>query len=112
MSVAVVIVNYGTADLTIAAVRSVLTRDHGGRPVEVHVVDNASPGDDAARLAGVFGDEASVTLWPETVNHGFGGGNNVALRALLAREMPPDYVFLLNPDARLDNEAIDRLSTS
>ena len=48
--ISVIIVNYGTAALTIAAVESVLARRHGGRRVDIHVVDNASPGDDAARL--------------------------------------------------------------
>ena len=35
MSIAVIIVNYGTADLAVEAVESVLERDHGGRAVEV-----------------------------------------------------------------------------
>ncbi len=111
--IAVITVNYGTAELTIAAVESVLARDHGGRGVEMHVVDNASPGDDAARLAEAheargWGDR--VRLWLETENHGFGRGNNLVLRELAGRETPPRYVFLLNPDAELVNEAVDRLA--
>lgn len=107
--IAVIVVNYGTADLTIAAVQSVLARDHGGRRIEIHVVDNASPGDDAdtlarAHAAGNWGNR--VTLWPEAVNHGFGRGNNVVLNTLAKRATPPKYVFLLNPDAELENEAI------
>ena len=50
-SIAVIIVNYGTADLTTAGIESVLARAHGGRRVEVHVVDNASPAGDARILA-------------------------------------------------------------
>ena len=107
--VAVIIVNYGTADLALAAVDSVLERDHGGLRVELHLVDNASPGDDAVRLARALETPARadhVIFYPETVNHGFGRGNNVVLRTLAARSQPPRLVFLLNPDARLDNEAI------
>lgn len=112
--IAVIVVNYGTADLSIAAVQSVLERNHGGRAVEVHLVDNASPSGDAAQFAEAheargWGDR--VTLWPERENHGFGRGNNVVLDALFAREIPPRYVFLLNPDAALDNEALDLLAT-
>ncbi len=108
-SIAVIVVNYGTSDLAIAAVESVLARSHGGHPVEVHLLDNASPGDDArifaeAHAARGWGD--CVTLWPERENHGFGRGNNVVLRALQDRADPPDYVFLLNPDAELQNEAL------
>lgn len=108
----IIIVNYGTADLVIEAVESVLIRDHGGHRVEVHVVDNASPGDDVLRLkdahaARGWGDR--VILWPESENHGFGRGNNLVLRALGSRPQPPEFVFLLNPDARIENEALATL---
>ena len=111
--ISVIVVNYGTAELAIAAVDSVLERRHGGRAVDMHLVDNASPGGDAARLAAAHAERgwgARVTLYPETVNHGFGRGNNLVLRALAARPVPPVHVMLLNPDARLDNEAIDILA--
>jgi GT2 family glycosyltransferase len=111
--IAVVIVNYGTADLTIAAVDSVRARSHGGRKIELHVVDNASPGNDADRLADAHATRnwgPSVTLWREKTNHGFGRGNNLVFRALAARRTPPRFVFLLNPDAKLENEAIDILA--
>lgn len=117
--IAVVIVNYGSADLTTAAIESVLMRQHGGRQVEVHVVDNASPGDDAAVLEARHAESAwgdRVTLWLEDSNLGFGRGNNVVLNALGDQIDPPDYVFFLNPDAELENEALailaDRLEAS
>lgn len=112
-AVAVVLVNYGTAGLCIEAVESVLSRDHGARAVSVHLVDNASPGDDAGRLAREHADRGwgtRVTLYPEQVNHGFGRGNNVVFEALARKETPPAAVFLLNPDARLENEAIAALA--
>ena len=111
--IAVIVVNYGTADLAIAAVESGLARDHGGRKVEVLLVDNASPGDDATRIAAAHADRGwgtTVTFYPEPVNHGFGRGNNVVLAALAKRPAPPRYVFLLNPDARLENETIGILA--
>ena len=112
--IAVSIVNYGTADLVIEAVESVLARDHGGRRVEVHVVDNASPGDDAAVLEAAHGAKdwaaRGVILHLEDENHGFGRGNNVVLQALAARETPPEFVFFLNSDAWLENEALDILA--
>lgn len=111
--IAVIIVNYGTADLAIEAVESVRARQHGGRKVEVHVVDNASPDGDAARLAeahAAHGWGEGVVLHLESVNHGFGRGNNVVLRSLEARDRPPAKVMLLNPDARLDNEAVEMLA--
>ena len=114
-SIAVIVVNYGTAALAIAAVESVLSRTHGGRSVSVHLVDNASPGQDTVTLREICATPRwaeNVTFWPETENHGFGRGNNVVLGALATGETLPDAVFLLNPDARLENEAIDILATT
>ncbi|MEE4278708.1 MAG: glycosyltransferase family 2 protein [Halieaceae bacterium] len=114
-SVAVIIVNYGTGALAIEAAQSVLEREHGGAMVSIHIVDNASPNDDAARLSAWLsalpGDERDrVTLHLEAENHGFGRGNNVALEFLERQPEPPSRVFLLNPDARLENEAIALMS--
>ncbi|MEM6593752.1 MAG: glycosyltransferase family 2 protein [Pseudomonadota bacterium] len=111
--IAVIVVNYGTASLAIAAVESVLARTHGGRSIEVHLVDNASPGDDVQKLKEWWRDCARghlVTLHLETENHGFGRGNNVVLQQLEARDTPPSMVMFLNPDATLENEAIDILA--
>ncbi|GIT89311.1 glycosyltransferase [Roseobacter sp. OBYS 0001] len=113
MSVAVIIVNYATAELTLEAVESVISRDHGGRHVEIHVVDNASPENDAVVLAKAIearGWQDHVTLYPETENHGFGRGCNVVLHHLTEQETAPEFVLLLNPDAQLQNEAIDLLA--
>jgi GT2 family glycosyltransferase len=109
--VAVVIVNYGTADMAVAAADSILNRTADGLTVEVHLVDNASPGNDAEVLrqaASRWGD--AVTLHLEPTNHGFGRGNNVVLRQLAQRATPPAKVFLLNPDARLETNAVAQLS--
>lgn len=104
-----IVVNYATADLSIEAVESVLAHRHGGREVVVHLLDNASPGGDAAAFSAAhaargWGDR--VVLHLEAENHGFGRGNNVVLRRLADGPRPPDKVMLLNPDATLGNEAV------
>jgi N-acetylglucosaminyl-diphospho-decaprenol L-rhamnosyltransferase len=107
--IAVIIVNYGTAGLALEAAASVLERAHPGHRVELHLVDNASPSGDAETIAGAIaarGWTGRLTFHAEAVNHGFGRGNNVVLSELAARPEPPDYVFLLNPDATLENETI------
>ena len=105
--VSVIIVNYGTADLALDAVASVL--DRSDRVRDIHLVDNASPGDDARLLAAAIAArtwQGRVILHAETTNHGFGRGNNLVIAALAKAETPPDKVFLLNPDARLGNDAV------
>ena len=110
--ISVIIINYGTADLAVAAVESVLSRLDAGDRVDVHLVDNASPGDDRLRLQAAMagpGWAERVRFYPETVNHGFARGNNLVLRALAARPVPPRWVFFLNPDAQLANETLPLL---
>lgn len=110
IDVAVIIVNYRTSDLAIAAVESVLARDHGSLSVAVHLVDNASPGNDAARILAASANWGErVTLHLEAANHGFGRGNNLVLRALGALPDPPANVYLLNPDAKLKTEVVAEL---
>jgi N-acetylglucosaminyl-diphospho-decaprenol L-rhamnosyltransferase len=107
--IAVIIVNYGTAELALKAAASVLEHEHPGHQVQLHLVDNASPSDDAEIIAAAIANrawEGQLILHAEAENHGFGRGNNVVLHQLAARDTPPSYVFLLNPDAVLDNEAI------
>jgi GT2 family glycosyltransferase len=109
VEIAVIIVNYGTAKLALEAVESVLRRVHGGRSVEIHLVDNASPGGDAETIMTGLrnrGLEDRVCFYSEQQNHGFGRGNNIVLSTLATRDSPPEYVFLLNPDAILENESI------
>ena len=113
MSIAVIIVNYNAAQLAAAAVQSILSREHGGRQVDIHLLDNASTEDDVSYLQAAHDQESwgeRVRIWPETENHGFGRGNTKVLKALSAQEVPPEFVFLLNPDAVLENEAIDILA--
>ena len=110
--IAVITVNYCTATLAAEGIDSVIRQNPVGMPVEIHVVDNASPNDDAATLQRLHHERAwgdHVTLHLETENHGFGRGNNLVLEKLAARDTPPWAVFLLNPDAHLDKNAIKRL---
>ncbi len=50
-NLAVIIVNYNTAELTLEAIESVLCKTEGDRRIDLHVVDNASPNGDADVLA-------------------------------------------------------------
>lgn len=113
--VSVIIVNYGTADLALEAAASVL--DRADRVRDIHIVDNASPGASPRTDAKVIADAIAARGWAPRVflhaahrNHGFGRGNNLVIRLLAQQTTPPDKVFLLNPDARLDNAALDVLA--
>lgn len=108
-----VIVNYRTADLVIEHFQTLADEYRSLPGSTVVIVDNASPGGaDAPKLEAFaarpeFRDWVSVIASPD--NLGFAKGNNLAIEAALKGPNPPDYVFLLNPDAYLRPGALGAL---
>jgi N-acetylglucosaminyl-diphospho-decaprenol L-rhamnosyltransferase len=104
MKLRVVTVNYRTAETTIRAVERALA-DLGDLDAAITLVDNASGDGSLERLRAAadtrdWGER--VTILDAGTNGGFGAGNNLAIRAALDSADPPDYVYLLNPDAFVD----------
>jgi GT2 family glycosyltransferase len=100
--IAVVVVTWNSEEFIERCLTS-LRENHVG--VAVIVVDNASD-DDTAKMVRGFDN---VQLRDAGVNLGFAAGNNLALRDILSRSNRPEYVFFLNPDAYVANDAIARL---
>jgi GT2 family glycosyltransferase len=95
----VVIVSYNTREVLRNCLESLFKA--GQRlDMEVFVVDNASRDGSAAMVAQDF---PGVHLIASEVNLGFAAGNNVAFRKVRG-----DYVLLFNPDAVLDEAALQR----
>ena len=77
--------------------------------LEVVLVDNASGDNSASIMSDGLKDlihEGFVKLMPLDLNGGFGWANNQALLMLSAREQPPEFVMLLNPDCTIEPLAI------
>jgi N-acetylglucosaminyl-diphospho-decaprenol L-rhamnosyltransferase len=111
LDIAVVIVTYKCASLTIDSLRSVAAdRSAAGLTVRAIVVDNASG--DAPSIAEAIesnGWSSWVTLVTAARNGGFAYGNNLGIaRAYEARV--PSYIYLLNPDAQVRPGAIGSLA--
>lgn len=109
-SIAVVVVSYRTAKLTISCLGSVERERHiPGVKVKAVVVDNAS-GDATEIQAAVDknGWGAWVTVVASNLNGGFAYGNNVGMRQHRLAGTP-DYYYLLNPDTELRPGAISEL---
>ena len=102
MDVSVIIVNYKTADLVIDCVRSIFEQTQGS-DLEIIVVDNCSEDDSIEKLKAALGEKIKVVISPE--NLGFGKGNNLGAEYASGR-----YLFLLNPDTYLLNDAIGILA--
>jgi N-acetylglucosaminyl-diphospho-decaprenol L-rhamnosyltransferase len=112
MHTLVVIVNYRTADLAVAALRSLEpeVRAHAG--THVVVVDNAS-GDGSYERIDATIRERGWSDWVRAIasssNGGFAAGNNIAINAAHAAGECPEFVWLINPDAQVRPGALDAL---
>lgn len=74
------------------------------RNIDIYVVDNASPGLDAAELSLALPD---VTVIRAKKNLGYAAGNNIGLSQIAAQGH--EFVWILNPDMEADATALDRL---
>ncbi len=108
--VTAVIVNYRTPDLTLRCLRALAGEREALPLLDVIVVDGGSGDGSADRLAPTLGDHASWTTFvPLPLNGGFGWANNQAIRRALTRSAPPEFIFLINPDAEIEPGALVRL---
>ena len=97
----VVIVNYRSADLVVACLRSLQAEIAAHPGCTVTVVDNASADGSVETIRAAIDAEgwsARVRVIASPANGGFAAGNNVAIRAALAQVPRPEYVWLVNPD--------------
>lgn len=106
-----IVVNFRTPDLTSQTLAALFASD---LPPGVHltatVVDNGSRDDGAARIESAF---PQVTLIRSDVNLGFAGGNNLALRRVLAEtaditDPSQWFVLLLNSDLIVERDTLMR----
>jgi GT2 family glycosyltransferase len=110
LDIAVLIVTYKCAQLTIESLRSVQgERQTIGLCIRAFVVDNAS-GDLSAIAQAVESNGWSswVTLIAAPKNGGFAYANNLAIK-IAYENYSPAYFYLLNPDAQVRPHAIGSL---
>lgn len=100
MDVSIIIVNYNTRQLILQCLRSVYEKTIG-LSFEIIVVDNASTDDSVDCIKNEF---PQVKLIESTENLGFGRANNLGYEYSSG-----DYIFLLNSDTLLLNNAIELL---
>ena len=98
MDVSVIYVNYNTKDLLLNSISSVFEKTEGVS-YEIIVVDNASSDGSVQLLSDKYGDK--ITILEAGGNLGFGRANNLGIGRVRGK-----YIFLLNPDTLLINNAI------
>lgn len=112
-AVAVIVVNYRTADLSKACLSALQAERPGFRSLRALVVDGGSDDGSAGELAALSG-RAQFRDWVELValpiNGGFGWANNQAIHRLMVSGEQPEYILLLNPDAQVEPGAVRLLT--
>lgn len=111
-SLAIIIVNYRTADYVIRCVDSLVAERAAVGAFEVIVVDGGSGDVSPQALTTHFAGAAYsdwVSVLPLELNGGFGWANNQAMLRLLQRPNPPEFIHLLNPDTIIESGAIAAL---
>lgn len=99
----VVLVNHDSAEDTVGCIAS-LEASHD-LDMDVVVVDNSDSAQSLATLGALVGDRAVVLS--SGGNIGYAGGSNVGIRHCLDRGN--EFVWLLNPDTRIEPETLPRL---
>ena len=111
--IVVVVLNYKTPDLAVLAAQSAAAAmaDCGGAIV---LVDNDSPDGSFQRMI----DATRSVEWPAHLdvqvlqsgrNAGFGAGNNFGIHAGLEICPTAEFIYILNPDAQVEPNAISAL---
>lgn len=103
--VAAIVVNYGTPELTMQCVQSLLTLR--GIAPHVYVIDNSSGDDSVAQFRGWWTNEPAVSIVAREKNDGYAGGNNAGFA--LARETGAKYAFVLNSDTTVNGDCLQLL---
>jgi N-acetylglucosaminyl-diphospho-decaprenol L-rhamnosyltransferase len=110
IEVAIVIVTYNSAQLTIEALQSLLPeRGRLGVRLRAYVIDNAS-GDlqEIAKAVKQKDWSSWVTLVMAPINGGFSYGSNLGIETALSFGAPA-YIYLLNPDTQVRSGAVGAL---
>ena len=98
MDVSIIIINYNTISYLCTAIDSVLKKTLDIK-YEIIVVDNNSSDNSEAIISQKYGNKIAFIKLPKNI--GFGCANNVG-----AKYAKGDYLFLLNPDTILLNNAV------
>lgn len=112
MRIAAVIVNYRTPQLVLQCLEALAFERTAFPDLRAIVTDNGSADGSATFLAAELEKmpfAAWVSFMPLALNGGFGWGNNQAILHLLQSDEPPDAIYLLNPDTRVEPGALAAL---
>jgi GT2 family glycosyltransferase len=103
--VAIIVLNWNGWRNTIECVQSLWELNYSN--YQIIVVDNGSTDDSVDKLQAYLKDyQDKCILLVNNENLGFSEGVNVAVRHLFTCQLPPEFIFLLNNDAKIGSETL------
>ncbi len=102
-TVAIIILNWNGADLTIECLESL--KNIAYKQAKILVVDNGSIDDSVERISSAF---PAVHIFETHNNYGFAGGNNRGFQ-YANEKWDPEYCIFLNNDTTVDEGFVDSL---
>lgn len=96
-----IILTWNSADFICDAIESVQASSY---PTKLLIVDNDSSDNTRELIAQTYPD---VAVHNTGANLGYAGGNNAGIQ--LALQDNPDYIFILNPDATVAKDCVEKL---
>ena len=104
-NVALIILNYNSADLTIKAAKHLL---QFGTEVQLIIVDNCSKDNSKEKIETEFKDVENVHLLFNDTNYGYAHGNNVGI-SYAEKLANIEFITIMNPDVIVDVITLEKL---
>jgi len=108
--VAIVILNWNQAKLTIKTISSFLKITPGKYSYNIYLVDNASTDNSYQEFKKLYQNNSKITLLKTKTNLGYAGGNNFAIKKALNKKF--DYILIANNDILVSPDFLDKLLVS
>lgn len=99
--VAVLVLNYNSADLTIECVRNLINLSD---KIRILIIDNCSSDESVLKINEVYRDKTQIKMLRNPCNCGYAAGNNYGLQFVRKQWSDVKYVMIINPDIVI-NEA-------
>lgn len=104
--IAIIVLNWKQAKLTIETVDSLLKINHKNFKYQILIVDNASSDDSLIQFKEKYSQNKNISILETKNNLGYAGGNNFGIKKTINKF---DYILVANNDILVDPNFLDKL---
>jgi len=104
--IAIVVLNWKQAKLTIETVDSLLKINHKNFKYQILIIDNDSPDDSISQFKQKYSQNKLISISKTKSNLGYAGGNNFGIKKALNKF---DYILIANNDILVDPNFLEKL---